>query len=210
MGTLFVLGLTGSIGMGKSAVAGMFARCGALIHDADLCVHRLYGPGGAAVGPVGGAFPGVVTGEGRGARIDRQCLGARVIGNAGALARLEALVHPLVRRDQARFLRRATRIGCRLVVFDVPLLFETGGESRVDATCVVHAPPFIQAARVLRRPGMTRTILEDIRRRQMPDREKLRRADHVVMTGLAKGRTRARVISLWRQLSVRQGRIWPP
>lgn len=207
---MFVLGLTGSIGMGKSAVAGMFARCGALIHDADGCVHRLYGPGGAAVGPVGSAFPGVVTGNGRRARIDRQLLGARVIGDAELLARLESLVHPLVRRDQARFLRWAARHGCRLVVFDVPLLFETGGESRVDATCVVHAPPFIQAARVLRRPGMTRAILEDIRCRQMPDREKLRRADHVVMTGLAKGHTRACVNRLWRHLSVRQGRIWPP
>ncbi|MCE2520782.1 MAG: dephospho-CoA kinase [Alphaproteobacteria bacterium] len=207
---MFVLGLTGSIGMGKSTVAAMLAGCGARIHDADHCVHRLYGPGGAAVGPVGSAFPGVVTGEGRGARIDRQRLGARVLGDAGALARLEALVHPLVRRDQARFLRRAARNGCRLVVFDVPLLFETGGESLVDATCVVHAPPFIQAARVLRRPGMTRAILEDIRRHQMPDRDKLRRADHVVRTGLAKGHTWARVHCLWRRLSVRQGRIWPP
>ncbi len=207
---MFVLGLTGSIGMGKSAVAAMFARCGARIHDSDRCVHRLYGPGGTAVGPVGSAFPGVVTGEGRGARIDRQRLGGRVIGDARLLARLESLVHPLVQRDQALFLRQAARQGCRLVVLDVPLLFETGGESRVDATCVVHAPPFIQAARVLRRPGMTRAMLEDIRRRQMPDREKLRRADHIVMTGLAKGHTRARVARLWRQLVVRQGRIWPP
>lgn len=207
---MFVLGLTGSIGMGKSTVADMFARCGARIHDADRCVHRLYGPGGAAVGAVGSAFPGVVTGEGRAARIDRQRLGARVLGDAGSLARLESLVHPLVRRDQARFLRQAARNGCRLVVFDVPLLFETGGESLVDATCVVHAPPFVQAARVLRRPGMTPAILEDIRRHQMPDREKLRLADHVVMTGLAKGHTRARVYSLWRRLSVHQGRIWPP
>ena len=207
---MFVLGLTGSIGMGKSTVAAMFAACGAGIHDADRCVHRLYGPGGAAVGPVGSAFPGVVAGEGPGAHIDHQRLGARVLGDAESLAHLESLVHPLVRRDQDLFLRRAVRNGWSFIIFDVPLLFETGGESRVDATCVVTAPPFVQAARVLRRPGMSPATLEDIRRRQMPDSEKRRRADHVVMTGLAKGHTRARVRSLWRHLSHVRGRVWPP
>ena len=207
---MFVLGLTGSIGMGKSTVAAMFARCGARIHDADACVHRLYGPGGAAVDVVASLVPDAVIGRGRSARIDRRRLGAAVIGDREALKRLEALVHPLVRREQGRFLKRSCRMGCRLVVLDVPLLFETGGDSHVDATCVVFAASFTQAFRVLARPGMTPETLGEIRLRQMPDREKLRRADHVVMTGLAKGHTWRRVRSLYRGLAAKQGRVWPP
>ena len=123
-----------------------------------------------------------------------------VLGDGAALAELEALIHPLVRGEQESFLRRARRSGCRLAVLDIPLLFETGDERLVDATCVVVAPRFVQAARVLRRPGMTRAKLADIRARQLSDAEKQRRADHVVRTGLAKGHTRRRVEELAREL----------
>ncbi len=207
---MFVLGLTGSIGMGKSTVAAMFSRCGAEVHDADAVVHRLYAPGGAAVAVVGDLFPDAVTGRGAAARVDRARLGTAVLGDREALARLEAAVHPLVRREQERFLRRSCRTGCRLAVLDIPLLFESGGDSRVDATCVVHAPAFIQAFRVLSRPGMSPEKLESIRRRQMSDREKLRRADHVVRTGRAHGHTLRRVRRLFGRLSRRRGRVWPP
>jgi len=207
---MFVLGLTGSIGMGKSTVAGMFAQHGALVHDADAVVHRLYGPGGAAVALIAGMVPDAVVGSGRTAHVDRGRLGKAVLGDADAMRALEAGVHPLVGAERDRFLRWACRRGADLVVMDVPLLFETGGEKRVDAVCVVSAPGFIQARRVLARPGMTAEKLAQIRARQMPDSEKRRRADVVIPTGLSKGLTWRCVGSVVREYSGCHGHIWPP
>jgi len=207
---MFVLGLTGSIGMGKSTVAAMFARQGALVHDADAAVHRLYGPRGAAVPVIAGLFPEAVVGEGGSARVDRAKLGAAVLGDKAALAALEAAVHPLVGEARDAFLRWACRRRARLVVMDVPLLFETGGERNVDAACVVSAPAFIQAARVLARPGMTADKLASIRSRQMPDAEKRRRADVVIPTGLSKAVTCRCVRRLVRALDGWPAHTWPP
>ena len=166
---MVILGLTGSIGMGKSTAASLLRRQGVWVHDADATVHRLFAKGGAAVTPVGRAFPGVV----RNGAVDRAALGKRVFGDAKALRRLETIVHPLVRAHTDRFLAAAARARRRLVVLDIPLLLETGG-GRSDAVVVVTAPPFIQAQRVLARPRMTPERLEAILCQQMPDREKRR------------------------------------
>jgi len=178
-----ILGLTGSIGMGKSVAAGMFRRLGVPVHDADAAVHRLLGPGGAAVAAVAAAFPGVAVASGR--AVDRQALGRRVFDDASALRRLEALLHPAVWDDQRAFLRRVAR----LAVLDVPLLFETGADIDCDAVAVVSAPPFVQEARVLSRPGMTRERLAAVRDQQMPDAEKRRRADFLIPSGLGRRET---------------------
>jgi len=202
-----ILGLTGSIGMGKTVAADMFRRLGVPVHDADAAVHRLLGPGGAAVGAVGAAFPGVL----RDGAIDRRELGRRVFGDAAALRRLEGLLHPAVRRDQAAFLRIQARRRRGLVVLDVPLLFETGTDAACDAVAVVAAPRFVQEARVLARPGMTRERLAAIRGQQMADAEKRRRADFVIPSGLGRRETlRAvrRVITRARGLRPRH-RPWP-
>ena len=176
---MIVLGLTGSIGMGKSTTAQMFAEEGAVVWDADAAVHRLYGPGGAAVPPLAEAFPGVVV-DGA---IDRARL-AEVLGrDEGAFRRLEAIVHPLVAADRAQALMSAEVQGARLVVVDIPLLFETGGDAAVDAVVVVTAEPEVQAQRVLARPGMTRERFEAILSRQTPDAEKRARADFLIDTG---------------------------
>lgn len=196
--------------MGKSTVAAMFARHGALVHDADAVVHRLYGAGGAAVPVIADLVPEAVLGSGRAARVDRARLGKAVLGDAAAMRALEAGVHPLVGAERDRFLRWACRRGAALVVMDVPLLFETGGEKRVDATCVVSAPDFVQARRVLARPGMTREKLAQILARQMPDAEKRRRADCVIPTGLSKGLTWRCVGAAVREFSASRGFIWPP
>lgn len=179
---MIVLGLTGGIGMGKSTASETFRRLGVPVFDADAAVHRLQRRGGRAVGPIAAAFPGCVT-DGR---VDREALRRAVLGDPAALKRLERIVHPLVREEERRFLARARRAGRRLVVLDVPLLLETGGEARVDAVVVVSAPAAVQRARVLRRPGMTEERLAAIRARQMPDAEKRRRADHVIRTGLSR------------------------
>ena len=150
-GRTATLGLTGSIGMGKSTAARMFRRLGVPVHDADAAVHALFREGGAAVGPVSEAFPEAI----RDGAVDRAVLGQAVFGNAERLARLEAIVHPLVRQTSDRFLRRARARRAPLAVFDVPLLFETGAEARYDAVAVVSAPAFVQSHRVLARPGMT-------------------------------------------------------
>lgn len=184
MRRLAVLGLTGSIGMGKSTAAAALRRDGIAVHDADAAVHRLLGQGGAAVAPVEAAFPGVT----RDGAIDRQALGRRVFGDPVALARLEAIIHPLVQRETRRFLARARRDRRRLVVLDIPLLFETGGERRCDAVMVVTAPRAVQRARVLKRAGMTAERLAGIEARQMPDAEKRRRADFIIPTGLDRRR----------------------
>lgn len=179
---MIVLGLTGSIGMGKSETVRAFRRLGVPVHDADAAVHLLLARGGAAVARVSAAFPGVVAAG----AVDRRALGREVFADARALRRLEAILHPLVRRQEAGFLAAAARARRRLVVLDVPLLFETGGERRCDATITVSAAPWLQERRVLRRAGMTRARLAAIRAQQMPDREKCRRADFVVRSGLAR------------------------
>ncbi len=177
-----VLGLTGGIGMGKSTAAAMFRRLGVPVFDADATVHRLQARGGRAVRPIAEAFPGTV----RDGRVDREALRRAVLGNPAALKRLERIVHPLVREEERRFLARARRRGEKLVVLDIPLLFETGGDRRVDEVIVVSAPPAVQRARVLLRGGMTEERLAAILARQMPDAQKRRRADYVIRTGLSR------------------------
>mgnify|MGYP006425041217 CR=1 FL=1 len=180
-----VLGLTGSIGMGKSTAAGMLRRLGVSVHDADATVHRLMAPGGAAVPAIAAAFPEVVA-DGA---VDRKALGARVFQDTAALRRLEAILHPRTRASAWAFVRHHRRRRTPVVVLDMPLLFETGGEDLCDLVAVVAAPPFVQRTRVLRRPGMTRARLDAIRARQLPDRVKRRRADVVIETGLGKAVT---------------------
>lgn len=198
---MIVLGLTGSIGMGKSTAAADFRRLGIPVHDADVAVHRLLEQGGVAVPVVEAAFPGV-TREGA---IDRAALGQRVFDDNDALDRLEALLHPLVWRDQERFLAHARALRKRLVVLDIPLLFETGAERRCDAVAVVTAPRFLQEHRVLTRPGMDRTRLRAVLARQMPDPEKRRRADFVIRTGLGRARSLRDIRKIIRRLMEIQG-----
>jgi dephospho-CoA kinase len=192
---VWILGLTGSIGMGKSATAAMFRAQGVPVHDADAAVHRLYE--GAAVAPVEAAFPGVT----RDGAIDRPALSARVLNDAAAMKRLEAIVHPLVRAEETAFLEAARRAGARLAVLDIPLLFETGGDARVDAIAVVSAPIAVQRARVLDRPGMTPERFEAILARQLPDAEKRRRAHFVIDTGRGFAAARRQVAGVVRALS---------
>jgi dephospho-CoA kinase len=183
---LIVLGLTGSIGMGKSTAAAMLRRLGLPLFDADQAVHRLLAPGGSGVRPVSEMFPGFGTAMGG---IDRALLGQRVFADPDALPRLEAILHPMVATEEKRFLNRARARRERLAVLDIPLLFETGAERRCDYVLVVSAPAWVQRQRVLRRPGMTEIRLAAILRKQMPDHEKRRRADFVVPTGLRRGLT---------------------
>ncbi len=171
------LGLTGSIGMGKSATASLFAEAGVPVYDADAAVHEFYGPGGAAVAPVRAAFPGVAP-EGF---VDRTLLSARVLDDPDALKRLEAIVHPLVARHRLDFFARVAHEP--VVVLDIPLLFETGGERAVDAVAVASAPAEMQRARVLARPGMSMEKFEAILARQVADADKRARADFVIDTG---------------------------
>ena len=181
---MVVLGLTGSIGMGKTTVAAALKASGAAVYDADATVHRLLAPGGGAVAPVLARFPAAASGEGASRAVDRGALGAHVFADPAALGELEAILHPLVRAGERCFLAASQRRGCRLAVLDVPLLFETGGEARCDATLVVSAPAAVQRARVLGRARMTEERLAAILARQMPDGEKRRRADFVIRTGL--------------------------
>jgi dephospho-CoA kinase len=184
---MFVLGLTGSLGMGKSTTARFFAEEGVPVHDADAVVHRLYE--GEAVAAIEAAFPGTTTAG----KVDREKLAARVLGDVGALTRLEAIVHPLVQEAERRLLAEAEARGEKVAVLDIPLLFETGGEERVDAVVVVSAPADVQRARTLGRPGMTVDKLDAILARQMPDHEKRRRADFVVDTSRGFEAARAKV-----------------
>lgn len=186
---MILLGLTGSIGMGKSTTTAMFADLGAVVWNADDAVHRLYAPGGAAVGPVSEAFPGVVV-DGA---VDRTRLAEALGKDDTAFRRLEAIVHPLVAQGRAADLEAARTAGVRLAVLDIPLLFETGGDRAVDAVVVVTADPAIQAERVLARPGMTRERFDAILARQMPDAEKRARADFVIDTGRGLEAARAEV-----------------
>lgn len=186
---MILLGLTGSIGMGKSTTTAMFADLGAVVWNADDAVHRLYAPGGAAVGPVGEAFPGVVV-DGA---VDRTRLAEALGKDDTAFRRLEAIVHPLVAQGRAADLEAARTTGVKLAVLDIPLLFETGGDRAVHAVVVVTADPAIQAERVLARPGMTRERFDAILARQMPDAEKRARADFVIDTGHGLEAARAEV-----------------
>ena len=183
---MIILGLTGSIAMGKSVAAGQFRQQGVPVYDADAAVHRLLGPQGAAVSPVELAFPGVRRDTPRGSAIDRAALGRIVFADKAGLRRLESILHPLVRGEERRFLAAAARRRCRLVVLDIPLLFETGSESRCDAVAVVSAPTAVQRQRALRRPGMDPARLATILAAQTPDAEKRRRADFIIQTGLGR------------------------
>jgi len=184
---MFILGLTGSLGMGKSVTARFFAEQGVPVHDADAVVHRLYE--GEAAAAIEAAFPGTTAGG----KVDRDKLAARVLGDVAALKRLEAIVHPLVQEAERCLLAEAEARGEKVAVLDIPLLFETGGEKRVDAVVVVSAPPEVQRARVLERPGMTVEKLEAILAKQMPDDEKRRRADFIVDTSRGFEAARAEV-----------------
>ncbi|ESY62958.1 dephospho-CoA kinase [Mesorhizobium sp. M0051] len=192
---MIVLGLTGSIGMGKSTTAKMFVEAGVPVHDSDEAVHRLYA--GKAAPLVEAAFPGTTSAG----VVDRAKLGARVLGDAAALKRLEAIIHPLVRADADAFLARHRAAGAPIAVLDIPLLFETGGSDRVDKVVVVTAPPEIQRERVLARPDMTEEKLDSILARQVPDAEKRKLADFVVDTGQGLGSARAAVAAIIAELS---------
>lgn len=202
----FILGLTGSIAMGKSTASNAFRAFGVPVFDADGAVHELFAPGGAALGPVLDAFPRCGHGSGG---IDRQALGRAVFDNPKALERLERIVHPLVRAIQRRFLASQTACRVPLAVMDIPLLYETGGDRLMDAVAVVSAPAFLQAQRVLRRPGMTRERLDAILARQMPDRLKRRRADFIIPTGLGKRVSIASIGAIIDQVSERAAEAWP-
>ncbi|MGU3495171.1 dephospho-CoA kinase [Xanthobacteraceae bacterium A53D] len=192
---MWILGLTGSIGMGKSATAGLFREAGVPVHDADAAVHAFYAA--EAVAPVEAAFPGVTV-DGV---IDRQKLSAHVLNDADAMKRLEAIVHPLVRARGEAFLANARAAGARVVVLDVPLLFEAGRAGQVDAICVVSAPESVQRERVLARPGMTAERFEAILRKQMPDAEKRRRAHFIIDTGRGFASARHQVNGLLRAVA---------
>ena len=183
----FILGLTGSIGMGKSTAAKMFIAEGIPVFDADAEVHRLQGPGGALVAAIEARFPGTTGPNG----VDRQKLGAQVLGNAHELAALEAIIHPAVGRAQKIFLSRHRARD--VVVLDIPLLFEKGGWRRVGAIAVVSAPAWMQRKRVMRRPGMTGAKLRVIRHLQVPDRVKRARADFIIETGRPKSATHRQI-----------------
>lgn len=203
---MIILGLTGSIGMGKSFAAKCLRRLGVPVHDADAAVHELLARGGAAVAEVEAAFPGVASAG----AVDRQRLAKRVFEDPDALARLEAVLHPRVRAQALAFLKRQARRRSPVAVLDIPLLFETGGESLCDAVIVVSAPKSIQAARVLSRPGMTKERFAAILAKQMSDREKRRRADFVVPTGRSKGETLRNLAAIVRLVRRRKARRWPP
>jgi dephospho-CoA kinase len=191
-----IVGLTGSIGMGKSTTSGLFAEAGAAVYDADAAVHELYAPGGVAVEPVGEAFPDVVVDGG----IDRARLSKHVVGNPEALKTLEQIVHPLVGGHRQTFFEQARRDQREIVVLDVPLLFETGGDKALDAIVVVSAPADLQRDRVLARPDMTPEKLDAILARQTPDGEKRQRADFVIDTSSGVGAARIQVEAIMQKL----------
>lgn len=200
---MLVIGLTGSIGMGKSTAVAMLRRMGVPVHDADAAVHALIAPGGGAVEEIAKAFRGVV----RKGVVDRKRLGDAIFKDPAARARLEAILHPRVRRAARAFLRQQVRLRRDLVVLDIPLLFETGGEQLCDAVIVVSAPGSIQRQRVLSRPGMSREKFAGILSAQLSDREKRRRADFVVQTGLSKGHTLRQLARIVRMLRAGQWRL---
>lgn len=202
---MIVLGLTGSIGMGKSETAKMFHREGIHIYDSDAQVHKLQAPGGRALPQIEAAFPGVVVNG----VLDRPALGQRVFGNPAELRKLEAIIHPMMGQAQRDFLRRAMVRADAVVVLDIPLLFEIGGEKYVDASVVVSAPARLQRRRVLARPGMTEDRLKGVLAQQMPDAEKCHRADYIVPSGLGKAFALGHVRAILADLKDYQGTVWP-
>jgi dephospho-CoA kinase len=203
---VFILGLTGSIGMGKSETSKMFRRLGVPVFDADAVVHELLRLGGRAVRRVERAFPGVT----KAGAVDRPALGARVFGKRDELRRLEVILHPMVGQMQRSFLAGAQARRLPLAVLDIPLLFEGRGEERCDAAAVASAPGFLQRQRVLVRPNMDLEKFENIRRRQVPDAVKRQRADFVLPTGLGRRFTLNRVAKLITAVRGRPGQAWPP
>lgn len=203
---MILLGLTGSIAMGKSHVTRLIRDLGVPVFDADRAAHRLFEPGGGAVAAIAARFADVLNMQGG---IDRAKLGAQVFGNRAALARLEAIVHPLVRAAEGVFLERQARAGRRLCVLDIPLLFETGGERRVDRVAVVSAHPVLQWQRAMRRPGMTDAKLRAILAKQLPDADKRRRADYVIPSGHDRGLSIASVGAIILETSRLAPRAWP-
>jgi dephospho-CoA kinase len=189
---MVVLGLTGSLGMGKSTTARFFAEAGVPVFDADAAVHRLYAGEAAAV--IEAAFPGTTGEHG----VDRAKLAQGVVGDPAALARLEAIIHPLVRREELRFIAEASRAGAPVAVLDIPLLFETGRASLVDAVVVVSAPPEVQRARAFERPGMTEEKFRALLAKQLPDEEKRRRADFIVDSSRSYDSARTQVHAILR------------
>ena len=188
---MLIIGLTGSIGMGKSLTSIMLRKMGCAVHSADAAVHRLLGPGGAAIEPVGALFPAARLGN----MIDRKILSAEIFAAPAKRKQLEAILHPLVRLDEEQKITRAHAAGRKAIILDIPLLFETGAERRCDATLCVTAPAWVQRHRVLARPGMTPERFAQILAAQMPDADKRRRADHVIHTGFGRCLT-------WRQLKL--------
>jgi dephospho-CoA kinase len=192
-----IIGLTGSIGMGKTTTATMFKDLGVPVWDADSSVHRLYTRGGAGVGPVGAAFPTALSKE---ATIDRDSLAKLVLGSPEQLKLLESIVHPLVGQERANFLASARAIGAKIAIVDVPLLFETGGEKYVDSVIVVTCDPDLQRQRVLARPGMSEAKFDLILARQTPDAEKRARADFIITTDISLDDTREQVGKVYNHL----------
>jgi dephospho-CoA kinase len=200
---MVVLGLTGSLGMGKSTTARFFAEAGVPVFDADAAVHRLYA--GEAAAAIEAAFPGTAGEHG----VDRAKLAQAVLGDPAALARLEAIIHPLVRREELRFIAEASKAGAPVAVLDIPLLFETGRTSLVDAVVVVSAPPEVQRARAFERPGMTEEKFGALLAKQMPDEEKRRRADFIVDSSRSYDSARTQVhaiLQVAEGLPIRRGR----
>ena len=198
---MLVIGLTGGIGMGKSAAADHFARAGVPVFNADACVHRLYD--GEAVAAIEAAFPGVT----RGGRIDRKLLGEKLAGSQERLRELELIVHPMVVEAEIDFLIEQEDRGASLAVLEIPLLFETGAEKRVDLTIVLSAPADVQRSRVLARPGMTVDKLEHLLARQLSDAERWKRADYVVESGTSLADMHQEIDKLLESLRQREGRV---
>jgi dephospho-CoA kinase len=194
---MLVVGLTGSIGMGKSTTAAMFADLGVAVWGADAAVHRLYGPGGAGAEAIRALAPEAVGPEG----VDRTRLRAAILANPALLKKIEAVIHPLVASDRDAFLADARASGAPLAVCDIPLLFETGADAWLDKVVVVSAPADIQRERVLGRPGMTAEALDAILAKQTPDTEKRARADYIVDTGQSKDHARAQVTAILAELT---------
>lgn len=202
----FILGLTGSIAMGKSTASATFRAFGVPVFDADAAVHALFAPGGAAVAPVLAVFPDCGN---QTLGVDRKALGKAVFDDRDALRRLERIVHPLVRATQRSFLFMQAAARRPLAVMDIPLLYESGGNQLMDAVAVVSAPAFIQAQRVLRRPGMSKQRLDAILERQMPDQEKRNRADFVIPTGLGKRLSIEAIAEIIDEVKCRPSVAWP-
>jgi len=202
---MILLGLTGSIGMGKSETARMFRREGVPVYDSDAEVHKLQAPGGRALPKIEATFPGVVV-DGV---LDRAALGQRVFGQMSELRKLEAIIYPLMGKAQRDFLRQSTQRAEPVVVLDVPLLFETGGDKYVDASVVVSAPKDLQRRRVLARPDMTVEKFAGVLSQQTPDQEKRDRADFIIHSGLGKAFALQEVRAILRQLKDYNGTVWP-